>query len=205
VKPSRRATHYDTLQVDAGASQDEVKNAYRRMAQKYHPDRHPGKDAAATVMARINCAYDILSDVKRRADYDSTLAGIDERQARNRARVAAMVPNVTGSTWALLFGIAALTFTTLGFVTLYSIAPRRVVSPLGVVSQPARTVETAPLAPISNWTDLDVRQYIERENIAPAIQPWKEPLPSANAAHTANDPVARLVREGVITPAPRSP
>jgi hypothetical protein len=186
MTPPGRATHYDTLQVAADASPEDVKTAYRRMAQKYHPDRHQGKEAAAAVMARINGAYDILSNAERRADYDSALAEIDARRARNRARVAAMVPNLTRSSWALLFGIAALTFTTLGFVALYSIAPRQVVSPLRVVSQPAPPVEIAPLAP------------------TPAIEPWKEP---ARPAHVANDPVARLVREGVITPAPtpRSP
>jgi hypothetical protein len=180
------ATHYDTLQVAADASPEDVKAAYRRMAQKFHPDRHQGKDAAAAVMARINAAYEILSNAQRRADYDSALAEIDARRARNRARVAAMVPNLTRSSWVLLFGIAALTSTTLGFVTLYSIAPRQVVSPVRVVSQPAPPVDAAPLV------------------ATPAIEPWKEPPPST---HVSNDPVARLVREGVITPAPapRSP
>jgi hypothetical protein len=189
MKSSRAPTHYDTLRVDPAATAEDLKTAYRRMAQKYHPDRHPGKDSAAAIMARINGAYEVLSDAGRRADYDSALAEIDERRARNRASVARMVPNLSRSSWVLLFGIATLTFTTLGFVTLYSIAPRHVVSPLRVASPPARVIEPAPLVP------------------TPPIEPWKEPPPSSRPLDPETDPVARLVRDGVIStpPAPRSP
>ena len=193
MTPSRTPTHYDTLHVDPGASPDEVRTAYRRMAQKYHPDRNPGKDAAAAaVMARINGAYEVLSDAGRRADYDSALAEIVARRMRNRARVAAMVPNLTRSSWFLVFGIAALTFTTLGFVTLYSIAPRQVVSPLRMTGTPSHVTP----APHTQFTPLAP---------TPQVQPWTEPPSSARPINPATDPVTRLVREGVVTPAPRSP
>lgn len=53
---------YETLGVARGASEDEIKSAYRRLAKKYHPDLNPGDPAAAQRMNEINQAYDRLKN-----------------------------------------------------------------------------------------------------------------------------------------------
>ena len=53
---------YEVLGVSKGASEDEIKQAYRRLAKQYHPDLHPGDEAAAKKMNEINEAYDLLKN-----------------------------------------------------------------------------------------------------------------------------------------------
>jgi curved DNA-binding protein CbpA len=60
---------YKVLQVDSEAEDEVIQAAYRRLAQKYHPDVAPGADAAAR-MAAINVAGEILRDPARRASFD---------------------------------------------------------------------------------------------------------------------------------------
>ena len=60
---------YDTLGVSQGASADEIKKAYRRLARKYHPDINKDKDAEAK-FKEINGAYEILSDKNKKMQYD---------------------------------------------------------------------------------------------------------------------------------------
>lgn len=63
--------HYDTLEVSPRASQEVIRAAYRSLMQRFHPDRNPGDQAAATRAAEIASAYEVLSDVQRRARYDA--------------------------------------------------------------------------------------------------------------------------------------
>ena len=60
---------YEVLGVKRGASEKEIKSAYRKLAKKYHPDSNPGKDAAAR-FSEIGEAYEILSDPEKRKLYD---------------------------------------------------------------------------------------------------------------------------------------
>ena len=53
---------YKVLGVNPGASDDEIKKAYRKLAMKYHPDRNPGDEEAAKKMQQINAAYDQLTN-----------------------------------------------------------------------------------------------------------------------------------------------
>ncbi|BCZ19888.1 hypothetical protein NHP190012_15300 [Helicobacter sp. NHP19-012] len=60
---------YSTLEVAEGASQEEIKKSYRRLARKYHPDLNKGKEAEEK-FKEINAAYEILNDPQKRAQYD---------------------------------------------------------------------------------------------------------------------------------------
>src|ERR1700722_14083839 len=62
--------YYETLGVARGASEDEVRKAYRKLARKYHPDLNPGDKSAEDRFKNVQEAYDILSDVKKRQMYD---------------------------------------------------------------------------------------------------------------------------------------
>jgi curved DNA-binding protein len=62
--------YYELLGVGRSASAEEIKKAYRRLAQKYHPDRNPDDDQAIKRFQEIQQAYDCLSDAKQRQLYD---------------------------------------------------------------------------------------------------------------------------------------
>jgi molecular chaperone DnaJ len=66
-------TYYDKLGIKSTASSDDIKNAFRQLAQKYHPDRNPGNDAALKIFKDINEAHQVLSDPKKRNEYDLRL------------------------------------------------------------------------------------------------------------------------------------
>jgi molecular chaperone DnaJ len=63
-------TLYDTLGVAKGASQDEIKKAYRKLARQYHPDKNPGDKEAEDRFKDVQGAYDVLSDEEKRKQYD---------------------------------------------------------------------------------------------------------------------------------------
>ena len=65
------ATLYDTLGVQKGASAEEIKKAYRKLAAQYHPDKNPGDASAEEKFKEVQNAYDVLSDAEKRKQYDS--------------------------------------------------------------------------------------------------------------------------------------
>src|SRR5436309_15739259 len=62
--------YYEVMGVQRGASDEEIKKAYRGLARKYHPDRNPGDKEAERKFKEVQDAYDVLSDKKKRAQYD---------------------------------------------------------------------------------------------------------------------------------------
>ena len=70
--------YYEVLGVAKGASEDEIKKAYRQMAKKYHPDLNPGDKEAEARFKEVNEAYEVLSDSQKKARYDQYgHAGVD--------------------------------------------------------------------------------------------------------------------------------
>ncbi|MBR5756764.1 MAG: molecular chaperone DnaJ [Firmicutes bacterium] len=69
---------YEVLGIKKGASEAEIKSAFRKMAMKYHPDRNPGDKTAEEKFKEVNEAYSILSDPDKKDKYDRFgFAGID--------------------------------------------------------------------------------------------------------------------------------
>src|SRR4051812_28289929 len=62
--------YYETLGLSRGATEDEIKKAYRKLAMRYHPDKNPGDKAAEEHFKEVSEAYGILSDQERRGQYD---------------------------------------------------------------------------------------------------------------------------------------
>ena len=92
-------THYDVLKISHGAPPQEVKRAYYDLARRYHPDRfrrqgdHNLQTRIDSAFARITQAYDALSDLGQRANYDSKLDG--QVKAEDLAKTA---PTATPTT-----------------------------------------------------------------------------------------------------------
>ena len=62
--------YYEVLGLSRGASKDEIKKAYRRLAVQYHPDRNPGDSNAEERFKEATEAYEVLADERKRQAYD---------------------------------------------------------------------------------------------------------------------------------------
>ncbi|XP_043718294.1 dnAJ-like protein slr0093 isoform X1 [Telopea speciosissima] len=62
--------YYKVLEVDYDATEEKIRLNYRRLALKWHPDKHKGNSAVTTKFQEINEAYKVLSDPAQRLEYD---------------------------------------------------------------------------------------------------------------------------------------
>ena len=77
---------YQLLGVPVSAKPDLIRQAFRKLALKYHPDRNPGDRKAESYWKRVSAAYDVLIDDQRRAQYDRS------REVKPKAKVVAGRP-----------------------------------------------------------------------------------------------------------------
>jgi hypothetical protein len=141
-------TYYDVLQVERDAAPERVRYAYRKLAQRYHPDKMPGNANAVRAMAAINAAYEVLSDPHRRAEHDLWI-----RRAERTSRPVPPVPAVPKDLWAylhpatswpwyLLFGTTVLALGTVATALYLTVMPARAASV--PVAQPCQVASTMP-------------------------------------------------------------
>src|SRR3990172_6969265 len=76
--------YYKILGVSKSASEKEIKSAYRKLAQKYHPDKNPGDKKAEDRFKDINEAYEVLSDSQKRRKYDQLGASYSQWERAGR-------------------------------------------------------------------------------------------------------------------------
>ncbi len=70
MSSTTKRDYYEILGITKGASETEVKKAFRKLARKFHPDVNPGDKAAEQKFKEINEAYEVLSDPKKKQQYD---------------------------------------------------------------------------------------------------------------------------------------
>jgi hypothetical protein len=128
-------TYYDVLQVERHATPERVRAAYRKLAQKYHPDKMPGNANAGRAMAAINAAYEVLSDAHRRAEHDLWI-----RRAERMTRLPPALPSAptdvwtylhpaTSWPWYLLFGTTVVAVGTIATALYLTVMPARAAAP----------------------------------------------------------------------------
>ena len=70
--------YYETLEISRGASADEIQNAYRQLARKYHPDLNPDDKGAKEKFQEVQNAYEVLNDPEKRKLYDRHGSSFDQ-------------------------------------------------------------------------------------------------------------------------------
>ena len=99
---AKQRDYYEILGLDRNASPDEVKRAYRKLAMKYHPDRNPNDEEAATAFKECSEAYGVLSDPEKRQRYDTygheglRGAGVSNSSHRGFEDIFSMFDDIVG-------------------------------------------------------------------------------------------------------------
>jgi DnaJ-class molecular chaperone len=114
---ARLHTHYDNLKGTRNASTEMIRAAYKKLLQKYHPDRNPGDSEAARIMRIINSSYGVLADPIKRQKHDLWIAAqekthpsVASRSKEFKGSKAATSPAAVGFKEKLIRGIRKITF-----------------------------------------------------------------------------------------------
>ncbi|HEX2548089.1 MAG TPA: J domain-containing protein [Ramlibacter sp.] len=133
-------TYYDVLQVERDATPERVRFAYRKLAQKYHPDKMPGNANASRAMAAINAAYEVLSDAHRRAEHDLWI-----RRAERGSQPVPPAPRAPKNLWVYLHPATSWPWYLLAGTTV--VAMGTVATAVYLTVMPARTASTPSAQP----------------------------------------------------------
>ena len=96
--------YYATLGVPKTASEKEIKQAFRKMARKYHPDVNPGDKSAESRFKEINEAYEVIGDPQKRKKYDELGSNWKMYEQAQRAGGGAGAAGFDPSQWNINFG-----------------------------------------------------------------------------------------------------
>ena len=117
---ARFHTHYDNLKVARDASDKVIRAAYRKLLQKYHPDRNPGDSEAARIVRIINSSYAVLTDPIKRKKHDLCIAAqekthpsVASRSNDFKGSKAPTSPTAIGFAQKLIQGFRKLSFSRL--------------------------------------------------------------------------------------------
>src|SRR4051812_20297217 len=77
-------SHYHTLGLERGCTQQHIRDAYRRLVKQHHPDANPGSGAADPEIKALNAAHEVLSDAARKRAYDRELDAASREAAAGR-------------------------------------------------------------------------------------------------------------------------
>ena len=94
--------HYKMLGVSANAEVAEIRKKYKQLAKQYHPDKNPGNKEASDMFVKVSAAHEVLSDSKKRREYDQIRSGPGRHQQRRG--------NTTTFTAAISSSIALMIF-----------------------------------------------------------------------------------------------
>src|SRR2546423_687620 len=94
--------YYSTLGVAKTSTEKEIKQAYRKLARKHHPDVNPGDKAAETRFKEINEAYEVLGDPAKRKKYDEL--GANWRAYEQAGAAGGAGGAAQGGAWNVNFG-----------------------------------------------------------------------------------------------------
>jgi molecular chaperone DnaJ len=96
--------YYDVLGVKKGASQEEIRRAYRKLARKYHPDANPEDSKAEEKFKEVSSAYEVLSDPEKRKMYDAGPSFFGQGQQGAGGFRGFQGGQGMGGDWADIFG-----------------------------------------------------------------------------------------------------
>ncbi|MFO0355676.1 MAG: J domain-containing protein [Sphingobacteriaceae bacterium] len=114
-------TYYHVLELNPDATADEIKAAWRRLIKVYHEDKNPNNPQAKEKSQEINEAYEVLSDEKKRAEYDNglnTYIKEGEERIRRHREAQKQSSRSTDKTFFNFAAVAVILFLIIGLFSL---------------------------------------------------------------------------------------